>query len=147
VLLRARLGRVLLSHAIVPALVVTAAAAIAAIAAASAGEIAGHHGAARALTTVAAGPAIALCAALSSRRGGRLPLSVLSLATAGDPSGGMGVIVGWLVLWPTTAVLLGGVPVIVAAGVPSSTLTVALICCVAAPAVLAGTLIRERADT
>ena len=147
VLLRARLGRVLLSHAIVPALVVTAAGTVAAIAAAIAGEVQGHHGAGRALAAVAAGPAITLCAALSSRRGGRLPLSVLGLATAGDPSGGMGVVVGWLVLWPTTAVLLGAVPPIVAASAPSSALTVALICCVAAPAVLAGTLIREPAET
>jgi hypothetical protein len=146
-LLRARFGRVLMSHAIVPALVVTVAGALAAVAAAIAGELAGDHGAACALAAVAAGPVITLCAALSARRGGRLPLSVLSLATAGDPSGGMGVIVGWLVLWPTVAVVLGAVPVIVAASAPSSALTVALICCVAAPGVLAGMLIREPAET
>jgi hypothetical protein len=142
-LLRARVGRVLLSHAIVPAVVVTAAGALAALAAAIAGELAGDHGAACALAAVAAGPAITLCAALSARRGGRLPISVLSFAVAGDPSGGMGVIVGWLLLWPTTAVILGAVPAIVAASAPSSALTVALICCVAAPAVLAGALLRE----
>ena len=69
------------------------------------------RGGALALVAIAIGPAIVLCAALSSRRGGRVPVSVLAMGSAGDPSGG-GIVVAWLLAWPVGAVVLGAVPLI-----------------------------------
>ncbi len=143
-LLRARIGRVLASHAVVPALVVSAASMTAAAGGAIAGVLEPDHGAVCALVAIAAAPTVTLCAGMSSRRGGRLPLKVLTFATGGDPTGaGIGVIVGWLLLWPTLAAALGAIPVLVASGAPSSALTVTLLCCVAAPAAITGALARE----
>ena len=56
-------------------------------------------------------PSITLCAALSSRRGGRLPPSLLAF-TYGDTSGmSVGLIFGWIVLWPLVAAAAGAVPI------------------------------------
>jgi hypothetical protein len=52
---------------------------------------------------VLATPSITLCAALSSRRGGRLPPSVLALTYADTSGLSLGLIVGWIVLWPLLA--------------------------------------------
>jgi hypothetical protein len=110
VLLRAPMGRVLVQHAIVPGTIVLAGS----VAAVAGGAIAGalpRHGAAAALLAVMATPAITLCAALSSRRGGRLPVSVMA-ATYSDTTGMSGaLIVGWIVAWPALAIGLGAVPV------------------------------------
>ena len=111
VLLLAPLARVLAEHAIVPALAILVATVVAAAGCAAAGELPAHGGAA-ALLLVAATPAITLCAALSSRRGGQLPASLLSIATT-DASGigGSGIVLGWIVLWPALAVALATWPV------------------------------------
>jgi hypothetical protein len=96
---------------------------------------------------IAAVPAITLCAALSARRGGQMPLNVLAVAVASDPTGGAAVILGWLLFWPLAAVTLGAAPAIVAASDPAGVLPTGLVCCVAAPCVLAFLLAREPRDT
>jgi hypothetical protein len=51
------------------------------------------------------------CALGSAGRGGGIPLSILTTAAA-DPSGGLMVVVGYLLIWPgiaTIGVLLGTV--------------------------------------
>ena len=111
VLLRPRLGRVLLAHTLLPVTVITAAATLAAAACAIPGKLPAH-GALVALAAVAAAPIVTCCAAMSARRGGRLPQTLLITATATDSSGGGGVILSWLAYWPTIAVLLGGVPLL-----------------------------------
>jgi len=111
VLLRPRIGRVLLAHTLVPVIVISAAATLAAAGCAIFGRLPAH-GALVALATVAAAPIVTWCAAMSARRGGRLPQTLLITATASDPSGGGAVILSWLAYWPTVAVLLGGVPVL-----------------------------------
>jgi hypothetical protein len=120
VLLRARMGHVLSQHAIVPAVVVLVGAVMAAVICAVAGGLP-RHGAAAALLLVAATPAVTLCAALSSRRGGQLPPSLLSV-TYGDQTGmSAGIILGWIVAFPALAIVL--VALLVAATV---TLSIAL---------------------
>jgi hypothetical protein len=114
VLLRARMGHVLSQHAIVPAVVVLAGAVVASAVCAVAGALP-PHGAAAALLAVAVTPAVTLCAALSSRRGGQLPPSLLSV-TYGDQTGmSAGIIVGWIVAFPALAIVLGTLPVSVVA--------------------------------
>jgi hypothetical protein len=114
VLLRARMGHVLSQHAIVPAVVVITGAVMAAAVCAVAGGLP-PHGAAAALLLVAATPAVTLCAALSSRRGGQLPPSLLSV-TYGDQTGmSAGIIVGWVVAFPVLAIVLGTLPVSIVA--------------------------------
>ncbi len=109
-LLRAPWGRVLLGHTALPAALTAAAAALTAAGCALAGALP-DAGAALAVLAVAAAPVCALCAALSARRGGRLPLGVLGVATS-DPSGAGGLVVlGWLLLWPGLAALAAGGPV------------------------------------
>jgi hypothetical protein len=110
VLLRAPIGTVLVQHALVPLAVVVAGALLATAGCAAAGALPGH-GAAAVLLAVLATPSITLCAALSSRRGGRLPPSVLSV-TYGDTSGlSLGLVFGWIVLWPLLAVVIGAAPI------------------------------------
>jgi hypothetical protein len=110
VLLRARMGHILAQHAIVPAAVVLAGAGMAAAACAVAGGLPPHGGAA-VLLAVAATPAITLCAALSSRRGGQVPPSLLSV-TYGDQTGmSAGIILGWIIAFPVLAIVLGTLPV------------------------------------
>jgi hypothetical protein len=109
-LLRAPWGRVLLGHTALPAALTAATAALTAAGCALAGALP-DAGAALAVLAVAAAPVCALCAALSARRGGRLPLGVLGVATS-DPSGAGGLVVlGWLLVWPGLAALGAGGPV------------------------------------
>jgi hypothetical protein len=109
-LLRAPWGRVLLGHTALPAALTAATAALTAAGCALAGVLP-DSGAALAVLAVAAAPVCALCAALSARRGGRLPLGVLGVATS-DPSGAGGLVVlGWLLVWPGLAALGAGGPV------------------------------------
>ncbi|MCW2957295.1 MAG: hypothetical protein JWP18_98, partial [Solirubrobacterales bacterium] len=56
-------------------------------------------------------PVTVLAAALSARRGGRLPPSVLAMATSTDTGGTGGfLVVGWLLLYPLTGAIGAGVP-------------------------------------
>ena len=110
VLLRRPFGRILLGHVAVPMAVLAAGAASPACGVAVAGALPARGGAIAA-AAVAVVPAIVLCAALSSRRGGRLPVSVLAMGTTGDPSGG-GIVVAWLLAWPAAAVALGALPLV-----------------------------------
>jgi len=110
VLLRRPFGRILLGHVAVPILVMAAGAAVAAIGLAVAGALP-PRGGALALAAIAIGPTVVLCAALSSRRGGRVPVSVLAMGSVGDPSGG-GIVVAWLLAWPVAAVVLGALPLV-----------------------------------
>lgn len=138
VLLRRPFGRVLLAHLAVPLALVAASTAVAGGLAAAAG-VAPARGGALALMVVAVVPAIVLCAALSSRRGGRLPMSVLATGTATDPAGGGAAIVAWLLAWPVTAAVVGGLPLVLVAHVPSlsSALTLAIAVAAFAPPILA----------
>jgi hypothetical protein len=116
VLLRPRIGRVLLEHVIVPASVTGTGAA----AGASAALLAGHPGAVVAVVAIAVAPVLTLCAAMSARRGGRLPQSVLATGVASDPSGGGVAMVSWLAWWPSVAVVAGVAPLALAeAGAPA----------------------------
>jgi hypothetical protein len=125
VLLRPRVGRVLIAHSALPIAVIatTACAAATGCALASAPP---EHSAAAAAAAVVVAPLVALCAALSARRGGRLPYSLLIAAIAGDPSGGGVTLISWAVLWPTIAAALGTVPLLlVTSGGPGATLLAA----------------------
>jgi hypothetical protein len=111
VMLRPRLGRVLLAHALLPALVTTSAATLAAVGCAIAGALP-THSAMAALAAIAVTPMLTGCAAMSARRRGRLPQSLLFAAVGGDPSGGGVAITAWLAFWPTLAATLGSIPVL-----------------------------------
>lgn len=137
VLLRRDYGFVLLSHAIVPAAVLAVTAALVAIPCALAG-VAPEQAGAVALVAVVAVPAITLCAALSARRGGQLPVSVLFAAGGADPTGGGIVIVAWVVAWPAAAAVIGGGTLRLAAHAGSA--VTAVVAAVAAAAALALTL-------
>jgi hypothetical protein len=115
VLLRPRLGIILRAHVVVPALVVTVAAA-AAVAGVALADLLPAHGAVLAFVAIGTVPAVTCCAAMSARRGGRLPPSVLAVATAGDPSGGAIALAVWLTGWPVLAVIVAGVPVALVSG-------------------------------
>ena len=110
VLLRPSIGRVVLEHTFVPAAVTTAGAAIGVAAAA----VAGAPSLATALVAVVLAPLLTLCAAMSARRGGRVPQSVLVTAMAADPTGGATTVLGWFTWWPSVAVALSAVPVLLA---------------------------------
>jgi hypothetical protein len=110
VLLRAPMGRVLTAHALVPGIVVLAGALLAVAGCAAAGELPAD-GAQVALLVVLAVVPIALCAALSSRRGGQVPPSVMAV-TYGDTTGMSALIlVAWIIAFPVLAAVLGAVPV------------------------------------
>jgi hypothetical protein len=115
VLLRPRLGIVLGTHVVVPALVITAAAA-AAVAGVALADLLPAHGAVLAFVAIGTVPGVTCCAAMSARRGGRLPPSVLAVATAGDPSGGAIALAVWLTGWPVLAVIVAGAPVALVSG-------------------------------
>ena len=141
VLLRRPFGRVLLGHVALPGAILAAAAALAGVVLAAAGALPGRGGA-LAVAAVALAPTIVLCAALSSRRGGRLPMSVLAMSSAADPSAG-GIALAWLLAWPATAVVLGGMPLVyVARGTSlSSAVTFAFAVAAAAPVGLGAFLV------
>lgn len=110
VFLGVRAGRALLAHAVLPALVVFCSVALCTVVLALAGQLAGDELPA-ALALVAGAPAVVGCAAMSARRGGRLPHEVLAAAVTSDPSGGGLVLLGWLLLWPAVAAAIVYVPV------------------------------------
>jgi hypothetical protein len=114
VLLREPMGQVLAQHALVPAVLAFSAALVAVAGVAAAGALPSHGGTVAALLILATIP-IALCAALSSRRGGQLSDSVMSFA-ATDQSGFGGIlIVAWIMAFPVLAVALGTLAVAVPA--------------------------------
>jgi hypothetical protein len=145
VLLRRPFGRVLLAHLVVPLTLVAASAAVAGGVAAAVGA-APARGGALALTAVAVVPAIVLCAALSSRRGGHLPVSVLATSMTVDPTGGAAAVLGWLLAWPATAAIVGGLPLVLVAHGPSlsAALTLAVAVAAGAPWILAVMLARAK---
>ena len=114
VLLRKPQGKVMAEHALVPGAVVLAGAVLAVAGCAIAGELP-SHGATAALLAVVATPAITMCAALSGRRGGQLPQSVMAV-TYGDTTGMSSLIlIAWIVAFPVLAIALDAVPVSLAA--------------------------------
>jgi hypothetical protein len=101
-------GRVLVAHIAVALGWVGLVTAVVAVPCALAGSIVVRPGA-LVVVALASLPTIALCAALSARRGGRMPLEVLLFASSGpDPSGGGVVVLLWLVAWPAGAALIAG---------------------------------------
>jgi hypothetical protein len=110
VFLGIRAGRALLAHTVLPALVVFCSVSLCVVVLALAGQLAGDELPA-ALGLVAAAPAVVGCAAMSARRGGRLPHEVLAAAVTTDPSGGGLVLLGWLLFWPAVASAIVYVPV------------------------------------
>ena len=121
VLLRPRPGGVLLAHATVPAVTTVAAAIVGVAGCAVAGALPGRGGAV-ALVVVAAAVPITLCAALSARRGGRLPQTLVMRAVGADPTGGGAAVIGWLLLWPGAAAVLATVAVLLARTGPGGAL-------------------------
>lgn len=109
VFLGIRAGRALLAHTVLPALVVFCSVALCAVVVALAGQLAGDELPA-ALGLVSSAPAVVGCAAMSARRGGRLPQDVLVAAVTSDPSGGGLVLLGWLLFWPAVASAIVYVP-------------------------------------
>jgi hypothetical protein len=103
VLLRPRTGCILLEHVIVPTSVTVCGAAFGA----SVAAFTGHPDAAVVVMAVVVAPVLTFCAAMSARRGGRLPQSVLATAVASDPSGGGIALLSWLTWWPCLAVVVG----------------------------------------
>ena len=111
-----------------PAAVTVIGAAVGAAAAAVAG-----HPSAHAVVAIAVAPILTLCAAMSARRGGRVPQTLLVTALAADPTGGGAALDGWFAWWPAVAVATGAAPLALAAsGAPA----LAAVWIVAAAAVL-----------
>jgi hypothetical protein len=138
VLLIAPMGRVLGEHALVPAVVVLAGV-LASVAGCTIAGALPAHGGAVALLAVLATPSIVLCAALSSRRGGRLPESVLSVTYVDTTGSSMLIVLLWIVAFPVLAIALGAIPVSVAAHHGTSALSTLAIVLACAPfALLAG---------
>ena len=109
VFLGTRPGRAYLAHAALPAVFVSIVLAVTAVVLALSGALA-EHGGAGVIDIVVAAPAIVGCAALSARRGGRIPQEMLLTAMSSDPSGGGAVLLGWLLLWPALAAALVVLP-------------------------------------
>jgi hypothetical protein len=120
-LLPPRPGRVLLAHATVPAVTTVGAAVLGVAGCAVAGALPGHGGAVALAAVVAALP-ITLCAALSARRGGRMPQTLVLRAVGADPTGGGVAVLGWLLLWPGAAAVLATVAVLSARTGPAGAL-------------------------
>jgi hypothetical protein len=142
VLLRPRLGRVLLTHALLSALLTTSAATLGAVTCATAGALP-RHGAITTLAVVTAAPMLTFCAAMSARRGGRVPQSLLFAAVAGDPSGGGVVMTAWLAFWPALAATLASIPILLATHAGPGAVPIAAGLTIVAAAGLAYTLDRD----
>jgi hypothetical protein len=141
ILLRRPFGRVLLAHLAVPIAVVAFAVALAGAGVAAVGDLP-EHGGALALLAVVVVPTVVACAAMSGRHGGRVPISVLAAGTAGDPTGGGGTVIAWLVRWPAAAAVLGALPMVIVAQTSalSNGLPLALAIAACAPVVLGAVL-------
>jgi hypothetical protein len=122
VMLKQSAGGVLAAHVVVPTLAVLLVCALAATGSSLAGR---PPALGAALVTIAATPVAVGCAAMSARRGGRAPQSVVIVAMAVDPAGGGLALLQWLAFWPSVAAILGGTPILLAAtgkGVPAAAL-------------------------
>jgi hypothetical protein len=141
ILLRRPFGRVLLAHLAVPIAIVAFAVALAGAGVAAVGDLP-EHGGALALLAVVVVPTVVACAAMSGRHGGRVPISVLAAGTAGDPTGGGGTVIAWLVRWPAAAAVLGALPMVIVAQTSalSNGLPLALAIAACAPVVLGAVL-------
>jgi hypothetical protein len=141
ILLRRPFGRVLLAHLAVPIAIVAFAVALAGAGVAAVGDLP-EHGGALALLAVLVVPTVVACAAMSGRHGGRVPISVLAAGTAGDPTGGGGTVIAWLVRWPAAAAVLGALPLVIIAQTSalSNGLPLALAIAACAPVVLGAVL-------
>jgi hypothetical protein len=139
--LGARPGRAYVAHAILPAAFVPGILALTGAVLALSGALAGHRGAG-VIDLVLAGPAIVGCAALSARRGGRIPQEMLTTAMSSDPSGGGAVLLGWLLLWPAAAAALVVLPLGTASAAHGTSATW-IVVDLAAAAVLARLLARD----
>jgi hypothetical protein len=81
--------------------------------------VAGHPSGV-AVVAIAVTPLLTFCAALSARRGGRVPQTLLVTALAADPTGGGAALGGWFAWWPAVAVVTGVAPLALAAsGAPA----------------------------
>jgi len=142
ILVPAPLGRLLTLHTIVPMAISAVAVAAVALGCALAGSLP-DYGGLRVLLLVGSVPAVVLCAALSARRGGRMPLSLLASGSDDPLSGGI-PIVAWLLAWPIAAAIAGGVPgLLVAHGVAFAP---AAMLAVAGPAILRRVLRATRSE-
>jgi hypothetical protein len=144
ILLRRPFGRVLLAHLAIPIAIVAGAVAVAGAGVAAVGDLP-EHGGALVVLAVLVVPTVVACAALASRRGGRVPISVLAAGAASDPTGGGGTVIAWLLRWPAAAAVLGALPLVIVAqtralanGLPLA-LAIAACAPVVLGAVLAGT--------
>jgi hypothetical protein len=146
VLLRPRIGRVALAHTLIPMVVTTGAALLGAAGCAVAGALP-VHGPATALLVVAVTPMLACCAAMSARRGGRLPPSVFVTAVAADPSGGAGALLAYFAFWPAVAATLGGVPIVLATSAGSAAVVFAAAWTVIATVLLLQPVARDVVET
>ncbi|XAY05811.1 hypothetical protein DSM112329_02671 [Paraconexibacter sp. AEG42_29] len=109
-------GRILVGHVVLPLVLLLVAAGLAVAICVGTGSALPDAGALAVVAVLGVVPAT-LAAALSARRGGRLPVSVLSMATGSDMGGSGGfVIVGWLLMWPLVAVIGAGAPAAIVAG-------------------------------
>ena len=81
---------------------------------AAAAAIGGQPGAVVAVIAIAVAPLLTLCAAMSARRGGRVPQTLLVTALAADPTGGGTAVAGWFAWWPCVAVITGVAPLALA---------------------------------
>jgi hypothetical protein len=109
VFLGTRPGRAYAAHLIVPAVLMVTAIALTLAGLALGMALHGRAGG-PAVDLLVAGPAVVGCAAMSARRGGRLPQEVLMTAMATDPSGGGAILLAWLLLWPAAAAALVALP-------------------------------------
>lgn len=130
-LLRPRIGRVLLVHGLAPVLITTIASVIAAGGCAVAGALP-VHGTATLLALITLPPLLTGCAAMSARRAGRMPQTLLVTAIAADPSGGGLAIASWAIYWPALGALIGAVPVLLIAGTGATAVAAAWIVIVTA---------------
>jgi hypothetical protein len=101
------LGRLLWLHALVPAGCLALCAVAGACSATLAGAAAPAAPLAAAVLAAPVALVLTLCAALVTRRGGRVPLSVIAASMA-DPTGGMTVVI-WLLTGPIAATVAGSI--------------------------------------
>ncbi len=114
-LLPERWGEVLYRHTHLPTAIGVASVLLAGIAVAASGvQLA--PGGALLVTTLLGAAGNVMAAALSARRGGRLPVSVLTTLTAGDATGmSGGLVLGYIVAFPALGSILAAVPVLIVA--------------------------------
>lgn len=142
ILLTARWGHVLFAHAILPGALLAVATLLTLAGCAVGGVVDTPAGGVAAVALLAV-PSATLAAALSSRRGGRLPQSVLTMATGTDAGGTGGfLIVGYLLLWPLVGAVGAGLPAALVAHGGSRALEPAILLSAVVTAILA-TILRH----